>query len=195
MQYINPNYQSWCALSLIDDMLINTDYVNNAFVAYQNFEKNKLYLLINNDGSNMCLTYIEYLQNLKEFNKIILLEDIDLCLIEFKLLDNKFKDYMVIINGQYDKITKEFNKKATTFIADCVRKSPLGFLPLYKILFLIIDNSSQLLTDYWLNLYPDNNWLLEKINEQGVYFSKIDTDLNNVSEMNFFKNYYNTYLN
>ena len=161
MQYIKPNYQSWCMLSVVDKLLINVTYVNNAFCAIDKFDEQYIYLLLNNDGTQSFMNYLEYLQNLKCYVDITI-PDIDLILVQFKVDKKHFVNYNKIVNGDFDKIPKAFNDLVTSFVANCVRTLPQGFHYMLRILFLIIDNSEQLITDYW-DLLLMMNVLLSKL--------------------------------
>ena len=192
MFHISPNYQSWCAIGLVPNMIIHNMYVNNIFCAIDKFDEKHIYLLVNNDGSQSA---IEYINKLKSNNYYADEKQIglDIILLKFNIPLSNQESYKLLIDGKYDKVDKKLNTELSTFIANCVRVSYEMFLPLYRNLFLIIDNSEQLLNDYWAK-YEDP-WLIEQIEKTGVFFSKVNTDLNNEYEMNIFNNYYKTYLN
>lgn len=187
MQYINPNYHSWAALPLIN-IRVDNDYINNVFVGINEIDYNHIYVLINNYGNNSSIKYIEELIDSSDY---ICHENvnIDLVLFTFKISDKK--EYINLINGNYDNISEKYHTHADNFIADCVRTTREGFYNLYKMLFLILDNSEQLISDYWVLLFDDaDNWLIKEIQKSKKYFSAVSVESNNL-----LTNYKNNVLN
>ena len=183
MQYVNPNYHAWSCLSLIN-IVANTDLINNVFVGIDKIDTENLYVLINNDGTSSTLQYIKDLMNSENYISYII-PDVDLILLKFKVTDKK--TYSQLLNGDYDKINKEFHKNADSFIADCVRTSRQGYLPFFRMLFFILDNNPRLIDEYWKVLYPDDEWLVNEIINSEKYFSAVSPNSNNILT-NFYSN-------
>lgn len=177
MQYINPNYHSWVALPLID-VRVDNDLINNVFVGIDEIEHEYIYVLINNYGNTLSIDYIQELKNSSDYVSHDNI-DVDLVLFKFKI-ENK-EDYKKLICGNHAEISTKYHTDADDFIADCVRNTRKGFFDFYKILFLILDNSEQLIPDYWELLFNDsNNWLINEIKNSGKYFSAVSPNSNNL---------------
>ena len=186
MQYVNPNYHSWVALPLIGNLQVNNLFINNVFTGIDKFDDNYIYVLINLDGSQLNINYVNNIINYNENYINHELVDIDLLMIKFKIKDKI--EHSKLISGNYDEISKKYHSFADSFIAECVRNTWNGFLEFYKMLFLILDNSPQLITDYWMTLYDDeSNWLIEQIKNSGKYFSAPSDQSNNLFT-NYMKN-------
>lgn len=179
MQYINPNYHSWVALPLVGNIVVDNVIINNVFMGIDDFNDNYIYLLLNIDGTQ---SVIDYIYNITINNENYLnyqLIDNDLLLLKFKVKDKKV--YKTLLNGDYANLDKDYHTFADSFIANCVRTTRNGYLFFYRMLFLILDNSAQLITDYWIPLFEDESeWLVKEIKNSGKYFSAPSPESNNL---------------
>lgn len=143
------------------------------------FNDNYIYLLLNIDGTQ---SVIDYIYNITINNENYLnyqLIDNDLLLLKFKVKDKKV--YKTLLNGDYANLDKDYHTFADSFIANCVRTTRNGYLFFYRMLFLILDNSAQLITDYWIPLFEDESeWLVKEIKNSGKYFSAPSPESNNL---------------
>lgn len=167
MNYKKFNYHSWIVAPTVD-VNINNMYIENMYLGLDNID-NHLYVLINRNGTESCMKYINTLKQ----NKNYVLEkdvDLDLTLLVFKI-NTYLKDYNRIINGKFDELSEEYITHTMNYLVNAIMGTIMGFMPYYEMLKMILFNNPQLLEEYWGNIINADDWLLDVIAEKGVYFS------------------------
>jgi len=167
MNYKNPNYNSWVAVPTIE-LDINNLYIENVYLGKDSPDEH-IYVLINKDGTQESIDYIDSLRKNENYENE---EDIDIDFVLMCFKVNNFKnDYNHIINGNFDKLSSDYLNFSINHLGNCLAKSKNGFIPFYETLKMILLNDDKLLLFYWKDKKNADDWLLEVIADNGVYFS------------------------
>lgn len=167
MNYKSPNYNSWVTIPTVD-IEVDNKYIENVFIGKEVID-NHVYVLINRDGSAKSIAYLNRLRENKNYvdeDDI----DIDMVLLKFKVCQYQ-KDYDNIINGNFDKLSVEYIEHSINYLGKALANSVNGFIPFYEMLKMILLNDDRLLFTYWQNIIHADEWLLNMINDKGIYFS------------------------